>query len=102
MEDPSRAGYRKILVFFLVDPSVKILSTAQVPPQQKSWFKEEFDKQPTRLPVEVSHHILDLLEWPMTLEEAKSHRDKLMDERKYFVTSSNEEYFERVFYLCEH
>lgn len=67
-----------------------------------SWFKEEVDKQSIPLPVEVTHKIVDLLEWPMTLEEAKKHRDELMEERKYFILSSNDEYFERPFSLCEH
>lgn len=102
MEDSTRNGHRKILVFFLVDPSVKILSTVRVPPQQKSWFQMEVDKESTSLPVEITHKILDILEWPMTLEEAKKHRDELMEERKYFVSQSNEQHFERLFYLCEH
>lgn len=72
-----------------------------MPPQQKSWFQEEIDKQ-TSMPVEIVHKIIDFLDWPMTLEEAKKHRDELMEERKYFVSKSNEEYFERIFYLCEH
>lgn len=89
-------------MFFLVDPAVKILSTSQVPPQQKAWFKEEVDKQSIPYPVDLVHKILDILEWPMTLEEAKRHRDDLMNERKHFVKESNSEYFERPFYLCEH
>lgn len=89
-------------MFFLVDPSVNILSTLRVPPQQQSWFKEEIAKKETRLPVEIMEKIVDFLDWPMSLEEAKEHRNKLMDERKYFVDESNREHFERIFYLCEH
>jgi len=33
LADPSRPGHRKILAFFLVDPSVAIVSTSDVPPQ---------------------------------------------------------------------
>lgn len=102
LEDSTRDGHRKILVFFLVDPSVKILSTSRVPPQQKSWFKESVDSQGVTFPVALVHKIVDLMEWPMSLEEAKKHRDELMNERKVFLNKSNEEYFERPFYLCEH
>jgi hypothetical protein len=34
LADPSRPGHRKILAFFLVDPSERIVSASDVPPQQ--------------------------------------------------------------------
>jgi hypothetical protein len=37
--DKSKRGIRKILVFFLCDPSEPVVSTATVPPQQLSWFR---------------------------------------------------------------
>lgn len=79
LTDPSRPGHRKILAFFLVDPSVTIVSTADVPPQQH-W-------SPTST---------------MTLEQAKEFRRQLMQERKFFVNEHNEEIYEREFSLCEH
>jgi hypothetical protein len=33
--DPTKNGYRKILALFLVDPGIRLISTANVPPQQK-------------------------------------------------------------------
>ena len=79
LADPSRPGHRKILVFFLVDPSVTIVSTSDVPPQQP-W-------SPTST---------------MTLEQAKEFRSQLMRERKFFVDEHNEQIYEREFSLCEH
>jgi hypothetical protein len=38
LKDPTQLGVRKILVFFLVDPSIRILSTANIPPQQSHWL----------------------------------------------------------------
>ena len=76
--DKEKPGYRKILVFFLVDPTKPILSTASVPPQQQSQNGS------------------------MTLEQAKYHRNMLMDERKYFIKKNTEFFFERPFSLCEH
>jgi Protein of unknown function (DUF4246)/Domain of unknown function DUF4246, N-terminal len=79
LADPSRPGHRKILAFFLVDPSVTITSTSDVPPQQP-W-------SPTST---------------MTLEQAKEYRRQLMQERKFFVDEHNEKIYEREFSLCEH
>jgi len=38
----------------------------------------------------------------MTLEEAKAHRLKLMEERSKATDVITETIFERPFYLCEH
>ncbi|MEU7723198.1 DUF4246 domain-containing protein [Streptomyces tibetensis] len=77
--DPTRPGHRKILAFFLVDPSETIVSTSDVPPQQP-WSDTS----------------------TMTLEQAKSYREQLMQERKFFVDEHNEQLYEREFSLCEH
>ncbi|CAI7915971.1 unnamed protein product [Closterium sp. NIES-53] len=45
LQDKTRAGHRKILVFFLVDPRVAIVSTARVPPQQLSWQRRELERK---------------------------------------------------------
>jgi hypothetical protein len=79
LEDPARPGHRKILAFFLVDPSQEIVSTSDVPPQQP-WSEAS----------------------TMTLEEAKGYRDHLMRERTFFVDEHNEQLYEREFSLCEH
>ncbi|NUS45253.1 MAG: DUF4246 domain-containing protein [Mycobacteriaceae bacterium] len=77
--DAARPGHRKIVAFFLVDPSITIVSTADVPPQQP-WSDTS----------------------TMTLDQAKSYREELMHERKYFVADQNEDLYEREFSLCEH
>ncbi|QKW08314.1 DUF4246 domain-containing protein [Streptomyces sp. NA04227] len=79
LTDPTRPGHRKILAFFLVDPSETIVSTSDVPPQQP-WSDTS----------------------TMTLEQAKGYREELMRERKFFVAEHNEELYEREFSLCEH
>ncbi|MEU9860672.1 DUF4246 domain-containing protein [Streptomyces sp. NPDC047971] len=79
LADATRPGHRKILAFFLVDPSERIVSTSDVPPQQP-WSETS----------------------TMTLEEAKGFREQLMRERKFFVDEHNEQLFEREFSLCEH
>ncbi|MFF6772312.1 DUF4246 domain-containing protein [Streptomyces sp. NPDC012637] len=79
LADPSRPGHRKILAFFLVDPSERIVSTSDVAPQQP-WSDTS----------------------TMTLEEARDYREQLMKERKFFVDEHNEQLYEREFSLCEH
>ncbi|MER5474373.1 DUF4246 domain-containing protein [Streptomyces sp. NPDC002685] len=79
LTNPTRPGYRKILAFFLVDPSERIVSTSDVTPQQP-WSDTS----------------------TMTLEQAKSYREQLMQERKFFVDEHNEQLYEREFSLCEH
>ncbi|MER5965239.1 DUF4246 domain-containing protein [Streptomyces sp. NPDC002057] len=79
LADPTRPGHRKILAFFLVDPSERIVSTSDVPPQQP-WSDTS----------------------TMTLEEARGYREELMRERKFFVDEHNEQLYEREFSLCEH
>ncbi|KAI8346693.1 hypothetical protein B0O80DRAFT_467497 [Mortierella sp. GBAus27b] len=104
LADPTKAGSRSILVFFLVDPEIPVLSTTHVPPQQKDWEipKELMLQVMKRLPPELVVEIERMVDWPITLAEAKKHREELMKERKYFVKTMNEEMFERPFSLCEH
>ncbi|MER6521868.1 DUF4246 domain-containing protein [Streptomyces sp. NPDC001553] len=79
LADSTRPGHRKILAFFLVDPSDQIVSTSDVPPQQP-WSDTS----------------------TMTLEQAQNYREQLMQERKFFVDEHNEQLYEREFSLCEH
>ena len=102
--DPSRAGHRKILVLFLVDPTQRITSTAVVPPQQADWtVQERREAMTAALPAtDLQDLVQQYVGWPMTLLEARRHRDGLMKERKFFVQENTTQLFERPFSLCEH
>ncbi|GAA5848906.1 hypothetical protein JCM8547_006385 [Rhodosporidiobolus lusitaniae] len=108
--DPSKPGFRKILVFFLVDPlksaAGEVISTARVPYQQKEWVAREIGKQPERVsgrfPPELWDKMLEGTEGLMSYEEAKVVREDLMKERKFLIGQNNEVIFEREFSLCEH
>ena len=89
--DPTKYGIRKILVFFLVDPALRIISTANVPPQQSNWYMPDSESK-----ARLRNHVR------MTLVEAKEHRESLMKERKFFISQNNEYLYERPFSLCEH
>ena len=40
LEDPTKPGHRKILVFFLVDPTQRVPFATDVAPQQREWVAE--------------------------------------------------------------
>ena len=84
LKDETKPGHRKILAMFLVDPHIKVLSTANVPPQQRDWWQEEVRKVApfTELPQEVFDEIIECVdEFPLDYEEQCEVRQKLMDER---------------------
>lgn len=74
LEENKQEGTRSILVFFVVDPKHRTVSTQDIPPQQDIF----------------------------TIEEANHYRERLMYHRKYFVDSLNKEVYERPYSLCEH
>ena len=104
LQDKTKPGHRKILVFFLVDPTQRIISTEQVPPQDASWQDNDVKSKlaNSRLPVEVVDLVQKQMGYRMTLEEAKEHRLKLMEERTLGRDVVTNIIFERPFALCEH
>ncbi|XP_037046523.1 uncharacterized protein LOC119081593 [Bradysia coprophila] len=81
--ETTREGHCKILVFFLIDPKKRIISTRNVAPQNPVW-----DDMPAERVT-------------MTLEEAKKYREELMSERKCYRNELDEELYEREFFLGE-
>ena len=101
LEDPTRPGYRKILVFFLVDPTQKVVSTTDVAPQQREWVIEAtycagqisaFGK----VPVELLKMISNANKGAMTRSEAEEYRKELMSERVVSVEENDRTYFGAV------
>lgn len=92
--DPNKPGHRKIIALFLVDPNIRVISTANVPPQRADWRGEEVQRQ---------EQALDKADdFPLTMEEAKGLRLELMAERSAFVELQNEMFTAEQFSLCEH
>ncbi|KAJ5787524.1 hypothetical protein N7457_002514 [Penicillium paradoxum] len=107
LADRSKPGHRKILALFLVDPHMRIISSAHVPPQQKDWGIEREQLigglLSRNLPVELQEMVRDGLDSPlMSLDEAKAHRLKLMEERSIQSKENNETFEMGDFSLCEH
>lgn len=88
---------------FLVDPSIRVLSTAFVPPQNVDWMVHEAVR--TKPLPGLSHDLQAKIvaqNWHFTHDDAQKYRAELMEERKYFVKQNTEERFERPCSLCEH
>ncbi|KAF2746707.1 hypothetical protein M011DRAFT_494866 [Sporormia fimetaria CBS 119925] len=84
LADPTKPGHRKIVALFLVDPNIRVISTANVPPQQHDWWRRGPcpDVLRERLPNELVDMIADEVEeFAIGLQEAKKLREELMDER---------------------
>lgn len=88
--NPTKPGHCKILALFLVDPNIRIISTANIPCQQKEWWSEEIQADAgavSGLPAELKAHIFDeVKDFPIGLAEAKGLRLKLMKERSSNTT----------------
>ncbi|KAL4884947.1 hypothetical protein BJY04DRAFT_214830 [Aspergillus karnatakaensis] len=95
LADASKPGHRKILALFLIDPHRRIISTANVPPQQEHWCSNP----PTGT---KRKRTADSESATMTMEEAKAYRLELMEERGLRAEQQNVAYEEGAFGLCEH
>jgi hypothetical protein len=107
LADRSKPGHRKILAFFLVDPHLSIISSANVPPQQEDWWTERQELVSRflgeRLPPELQDMVKGEFDaYPITMEEAKGYRKELMEERSTRLEEQNEKFEMDHFNLCEH
>ncbi|EPS41928.1 hypothetical protein H072_4132 [Dactylellina haptotyla CBS 200.50] len=105
--DKEKPGYRKILVFFLCDPSPenKVPTSKVVAPQQpeaRGYLEEALRLGPLgKMPEEVFRLIVEALPPVVTREEAEKYRQDLMNERSTYIAEN--ELIQGVHYsLCEH
>ncbi|KAF9527148.1 hypothetical protein CPB83DRAFT_816168 [Crepidotus variabilis] len=114
LADPTKPGHRKIVALFLVDPNIKVISTAHVPCQQQEWwwecimagdntFKRGGGPAVDQIPIELQGNILEDVDFPMSLDDAKALRLELMDERRVYVQAADAAFrHHTTFNLCEH
>lgn len=83
--DSKKPGHLKVLALALVDPTMPVLSTANVPPQQLDWWLEEVERgngtRLGRLPFELQSQIIEEARYPMTMTAAKKIRLAMMKAR---------------------
>ncbi|KAF4805821.1 hypothetical protein CGCSCA5_v015005 [Colletotrichum siamense] len=99
-----KASYRKILALFLVDLRVPIIGTANMPPQQRGWWKEgaaQGDRLGT-LPPEITDVVFDNMGFPIGIEEAKRTRADLMEERTTIAEQGMGVMTTMEWNVCEH
>ncbi|KAJ5103872.1 Protein of unknown function DUF4246 [Penicillium argentinense] len=83
LSDKSKPGRTRALAFYLVDPNIRIVSTANIPPQRLDWIfdaqAEEGDlaKPMAQLAVDNKHEKGDM---PMSLKEALGIRVEALNE----------------------
>ncbi|CAH0050977.1 unnamed protein product [Clonostachys solani] len=140
LKDKSKPGYRRFIALWLVDPLTRVISTANVPPQQQDWWIDRafknlrtaevnkvarpiaqmiLDKAPSAdnsglkvaaeggshgLPLELMSMLADEFDdaLPMSLEEAREHRLKLMDIRTAFQGDAENRWEGQTYSFCEH
>ncbi|KAF2126696.1 hypothetical protein P153DRAFT_368765 [Dothidotthia symphoricarpi CBS 119687] len=140
--DPTKPGHRRFIALWLVDPNKRIISTANVPPQQMDWWADsvlgstpesraeamsklppelvalleqkgldasrpEADGENPRLPQELmdmvrEHFDADADTLPMSMQEAREHRAKLMQERSAFHDTAEKGWQQHTYSFCEH
>ncbi|OQR99613.1 hypothetical protein THRCLA_06443 [Thraustotheca clavata] len=97
--DLSMPGHRKIIAFFLIDPSLSLLSTANVPPQQHEWLVSSLAEAIDQSPIEALANMSSMT-GSMTHEEAREFMVQLMQERQ-----QSQEFLAQdipLVSLCEH
>ena len=102
LHDPSKPGHRKIVALFLVNPHVKILSSAKIPCQRKDWWEEYQANNPPTADSTESEGGHSFVDFPLEMDEAKELRLKLMEERSFFGQSQERTIKSNHFNLCEH
>ncbi|KAI3535659.1 hypothetical protein CABS01_15864 [Colletotrichum abscissum] len=128
LADPSKPGHRKIVALFLVDPAIPIISTSNVPPQQKHWWPAEPKTGPLPAPAsddqgliqwetaqeewvdsedawlkarESWEQSLSRDKWPIGMEQAKELRKELMAERTW-MKEKEADWLKTEWNFCEH
>ncbi|KAJ8323982.1 hypothetical protein O5D80_007203 [Batrachochytrium dendrobatidis] len=97
LADPTQPGHCKILTFFVVNPSCRIVSTAHVAPQQPQWYNSSLDKTP--IPPELWNDATQYIQGVQSPAEAKHYRDELTGDRTQIIRAYNEYIYEQVYYL---
>ncbi|KAG9560584.1 hypothetical protein KCU71_g4937, partial [Aureobasidium melanogenum] len=85
--DKTKSGHRSFLILSLVDPSYRICSTRNVPPQDHDWWAEQALAAALPRNVGVPRELVDHIDsytdnWPMGLKEATKVREQMAKEQK--------------------
>lgn len=88
----SKYGHRNALVLYLADPHIRIISSANVPPQRDTWWIDRdaiVNRALAELPREI-RNMVDNYAYKIIVEEvAKRLRVKFLKERKIMTKEKN-------------
>jgi len=106
----TQPGRQRLLIFHLVDPSRRVVSTAHVPPQQREWV-EEYARSSMRATLAdhlipplvhiVQEHALDFTANTVTRDSAVADRERFQHERSSFKDFLNRHNFIRPYSFKE-
>ncbi|KAJ5793180.1 uncharacterized protein N7503_009158 [Penicillium pulvis] len=103
LKDKSKPGSSSCLVFYLVDPNIRIISTANIPPQRLDWTLETEQGEGEDLAAAMAKLALANKykkgNMPMTLTEALDHRYKFLEELNEFMRYQHVAFESRVLLL---
>ncbi|KAJ6011477.1 Protein of unknown function DUF4246 [Penicillium sp. IBT 35674x] len=103
LKDKSKPGSNSCLVFYLVDPNIRIISTANIPPQRLDWTLEAEEGEGESLTAAMAQLALANKDkkgnMPMTLTEALDHRYKFLEELNEFMRYQHVAFESRVLSL---
>ncbi|KAJ2105822.1 hypothetical protein GGI16_002191 [Coemansia sp. S142-1] len=87
LDDSTKPGHCKMLTFYVVDPSTRIPSTEIVPPQQQDWWMEDvlLSEPLGSLPQLIMGGIMDRVDYPISLKDAKRLRLDMTSQYECFV-----------------
>ncbi|KAJ5634832.1 hypothetical protein N7528_002674 [Penicillium herquei] len=105
LKDKSKAGRMRMLVFYLIDPNIRIISTANIPPQRLDWTldknwngedKENLAASMAKLALDNKDEKGDM---PMSLSEALETRMEFLNELIEFMRYQHVAFESRVLML---
>ncbi|KAJ5644605.1 hypothetical protein N7507_010616 [Penicillium longicatenatum] len=103
LKDKTKPGSNRCLVFYLVDPNIRIISTANIPPQRFDWTLETEQGEGDDLTSAMAKLALANKEkkgdMPMTLTKALEHRYKFLEELVEFMRYQHVAFESRVLML---
>lgn len=89
LKDKTKPGYSRAIVFYLVDPNIRIISTANVPPQRLDWTLDLQPRDGEDMRAAVERLMLENRDkkgrMPLTLDEALKIRMGLLEELIEFM-----------------
>ncbi|KAJ5963897.1 uncharacterized protein N7479_003773 [Penicillium vulpinum] len=102
LKDKAKPGHARAMVFFLVDPNIRIISTANIPPQRLDWAKD-IPETKQGVKADLAKAALDNMkskgDMPMSLEEAMDTRLKVLQEVEEFTRYQHVAYESNVLML---